>query len=147
MMHSTLLTSTAINESQHQLKKVTPASNINAWMRSFNKWISILEQWKLEAKLIDRLATLSVIGEEATNRRLHELQGALRNFMETNVRELETSILEMQRNSELLERCLINSEEKIRACKIRMQKSSTNYSNLKNAILREVANVYPVTFQ
>lgn len=134
------------NETLQLRTKTTPASILNAWMLNFSEWISILEQWKLEGNLIDRLVTLSVMGEEITNRRLRELQGSLKNFMDLDVRALEASVLDMQRNINLLERCVISSEEKIRESKIRIQQLSATYAELKNNILREIANVYPVTF-
>ena len=142
----TLVTPKTRNESLQALRNITPASTLNAWMRNCSKWIYILEQWKLEGNLIDRLVTLSVVGEENTNRRLRSLQVSLKSFIDEDVNALETSVLDMQRNIDRLERCAISSEERIRESKVRIQQLSATYADLKNNILREIANVYPVTF-
>ena len=141
-----LVTPKTRNESLLALRNITPASTLNAWMRNCSKWIYILEQWKLEGNLIDRLVTLSVVGEEITNRRLRSLQVSLKSFIDEDVNALETSVLDMQRNIDRLERCAISSEERIRESKERIQQLSATYADLKNNILREIANVYPVTF-
>lgn len=142
----TLATPKTRNNSLQHLKRLTPASTLNTWMRNFSKWISILEQWKLEGHLIDRLVTLSVIGEEISNQHLRSLQDSLKHFVDSDVKALEACILDMQRNINLLERCAISSEEKVSESKIRIQHLSATYTKLKNNILREIANVYPVTF-
>jgi len=124
-----------------------PSMTINTWIRDFEKWIGVIGTWKQEAGLIDRLVTLSLIGEERNCRRLQELQRSLIVFIMNDVKGLEEQILGMQQNLDLLRRCVISSDAKVKECKVRMKLLSDAYSKIKNSILKELADVYPVRFE
>ena len=129
-----------------QRDRLASTALVNQWIRSFRKWIGVSEQWKKEAHLIDRLVNMSIMGEETSRAQLVNLQSALRSFVSIEVKEMETDVLEMQQNIDLLRRCVINSEERVRITKTKIQQLSKTYGSLKHEILHELANAYPVTF-
>lgn len=127
-----------------EFTKSSPATVVNLWVRSFNKWMDILDKWKKEARLIDRLISLSLHGEESTHEHLNNLHTKLTGLIQNEVKDLEIEILDMQQNLDLLQRYVINTDVKMREIKIRIQHFSSQYGDLKMAIFHELAKVYPI---
>ncbi|MCB0686452.1 MAG: hypothetical protein KDC53_08005 [Saprospiraceae bacterium] len=128
-----------------EVKKSPAATRINLWIRSFGKWLEVLNQWKTESSLIDRLIGISILGEDKDNRQLHQLENSLKYLIESSIKELEKEILDMQQNIEILQRYVLNTDIKVKEIKMRMQKLSEAYSNLKLTIFQELARTYPIT--
>lgn len=130
--------------SPFEFKKSTPTHVVNLWVKSFRKWLDILDQWKKEACLIDRLIAMSLLGEELGHHQLTRLQQTFRDFIDSEIRSLEIEILEMQQNIDLLQRYVINTDVKIRDIKIKMQQLSGQYGDLKMKVFNELTHIYPV---
>ncbi len=130
--------------SPFEFKKSTTAHVVNLWVKSFRKWLAILDQWKKEACLIDRLIAMSLLGEELGYHQLTRLQQTLRDLIDAEIRSLEIEILEMQQNIDLLQRYVINTDVKIRDIKIKMQQLSGQYGDLKMKVFNEMTHIYPV---
>ncbi|NND34954.1 MAG: hypothetical protein HKN76_20375 [Saprospiraceae bacterium] len=128
------------------LKSPASTTEVNQWIRSLKKWIHVLEQWKKEAHLIDRLVNMSVLGEDFKNMKLVKLQSSLRSFINEEVKEMEVQVLDLQQNIDLLQRCVINSGERMNQTKKKIQDLSKTYGALKHELLHELANDYPVRF-
>ena len=127
-----------------EFKKSTPATVVNLWIRSFNKWLDILDKWKKEARLIDRLIALSIHGEESVHLQLNKLHQQLNTLMHNDIKALEIEILDMQQNLDLLQRYVINTDVKMREIKMKIQHFSKEYGDLKMTIFHELTKVYPI---
>ena len=128
-----------------EARKNPSATVVNFWIRSFNKWLEVLQQWKTEARLIDRLINLDILGEEKEYSVLDKMHTELKNLMNAEVSHLETEILDMQQNLDLLQRYVINTDVKVKELKTRMQNLSESYNGLKLKIFKELTKVYPMT--
>ncbi|MBK8501736.1 MAG: hypothetical protein IPL46_05735 [Saprospiraceae bacterium] len=141
-----LLSPSKIQEHANPLefKKSNPATVVNLWIRSFHKWLDILDKWKKEGRLIDRLITLSLHGQGSSHEQLDNLHKKLTGLLQNELKDLEIEILEMQQNLDLLQRYIINTDVKTRQIKYRIQHFSNEYGNLKMNIFHELTNVYPI---
>jgi hypothetical protein len=144
---TTVLKSPSITQDVNpfELRKATPATVINLWVKSFKKWLGILERLKKEACLIDRLITISVMGEESGHQHLTTLQRKLQHIINSDIRNLEIEILDMEQNLDLLQRYVINTDLKMRDIKMKMQQFSQVYGDLKMKIFHELTHFYPMT--
>lgn len=127
-----------------EVKKNPSATVVNLWIRSFKKWLDILTTWKGEANLIDRLIALSLLGEDQSGSPLNLHHDQLRKLINSEIRNLETEILDMQQNIDLLQRYVINTDVRVKEIKLRMQKLSETYTDLKLKIFHDLARVYPL---
>ena len=128
-----------------EVRKSPPATVVNLWIKSFKKWLDVLSSWKNEANLIGRLVALSTMGEEQEHRTLISLHTSLNNLIDCEIRNLETEILDMQQNLDLLQRYIINTDVKVKEIKCRMQQLSETYHDLKLRVFQELTKVYPIT--
>jgi hypothetical protein len=128
-----------------EVMKSPSTTVVNLWIKSFNKWLDILASWKNEASLIGRLVALSTMGEEDGHRLLISLHISLNNLIDCEIKNLETEILDMQQNLDLLQRYVINTDVKVKEIKGKMQSLSEAYHRLKLRVFQELTKVYPVT--
>jgi hypothetical protein len=127
-----------------EFKKSTPATVVNLWVRSFNKWLDILDRLKKEARLINQLIALSLHGQESVHLHLNELHKRLNELIHHDIKELEIEILDMQQNLDLLQRYVINTDVKMHEIKGKIQHFSNQYGDLKMTIFHELTKVYPI---
>lgn len=127
-----------------EVMKSSPATIVNRWARSFKKWLDVLSTWKSEASLIDRLISMSILGEDRAANPLMMHHQNLKQLVGIEIKNLETEILDMQQNLDLLQRYVINTDVRIKEIKLRMQKLSESYTDLKLKIFHDLAKGYPI---
>lgn len=117
---------------------------IDLWLKSVEKWMSIIKTWKKESSLLQKLVTLSVTGRTANmqrmknvNAKMTEMVGEIENFEKELCHFIEQIPL-MQRNG-------LYYHNQFQTAKKEMKGLAKKYEEVKSHLLEELAVSYPIS--
>ncbi|NND05336.1 MAG: hypothetical protein HKN87_03060 [Saprospiraceae bacterium] len=124
--------------------KKASTKGIDLWLKSVEKWMSIIKTWKKESALLQKLVTLSVTGRSANMQRMKKVNATM-TAMVGEIEGFEKELCHFVEQIPLMQRNGLYYHSQFQSAKKEMKALAKKYEETKSQLLEELAVSYPIS--